>query len=404
MTLERHLLKEATTLTFAAWKEQVAWVSEMVRTYPNDLNAMATVVRRMGWKFDVSAMAARIAKEKATAKKFKAILATPMMTIDELKEEFPIKEYFEQILKCEFVADQAKCPFHDGKSDTALVVHPASGIWTCFGGCQPMEGKENLTGDVIDAHQRAFKLTSISEAKQSLERLASGDAGMLAAMPVRSLSSPAPKAATVDTELLATVLAESSEVCFGANGAIAADFSQLLLECIPRPEDKPIVFINKKWPIIGRDARAMLHDKPDELQYICSCTAKSAFRNPLRPDDGTNRKANLRERIFLDVEFDEMPLSDQLKIHWWLLTTQKWKLISITFSGSKSYHGLFDVRGLTDEQVQSMESLAKRLGACSGSLRPHQPVRMPGGLRRPQLIRQEIIHLEELTDRLVLKM
>ena len=91
-------------------------------------------------------------------------------------------------------------------------------------------------------------------------------------------------------------------------------------------------------------------------------------------------------------------LEDQLKILWWLTTIQKWKLISITFSGSKSYHGLFYIRGQTKEHIQAMESLAKRLGACSGSLRPHQPVRFPGGLRRePQPIRQEIIYLANLT-------
>ena len=44
-----------------------------------------------------------------------------------------------------------------------------------------------------------------------------------------------------------------------------------------------------------------------------------------------------------------MPLGDQHKILWWLKQVRNWKLMSITFSGAKSYHGLFDVRGQDEE-------------------------------------------------------
>jgi hypothetical protein len=369
----------------------------------------------MGWKFKVHYIAEQIAKEKAwaarfndkaLAEKFNAIAATPLMTMADLKAKVSIQWYCEQILKLTFSAGyKTKCPFHNDTSGDSFVIHPAKRIFTCFGGCPPINGREYFTGDVIDLHQRAFTLENLSAARQSLAQLANGDAGMLNAKPVPFLffspeqkakgePRPKPTITRVDAELVAKVLAQCLPVCFAGECATASDFTELLLEKILRPDDKPIVFVNQKWPIIGVEARAMLRDKPDELQYICSCTAKTAIRNAFRPDNGTNRKTNLKERIFLDVEFDDMPDEDQLKILWWLKRAKGWKLVSITFSGNKSYHGLFYVRGKTDEEVEAMHSLAKRLGACYGSLRRHQPVRFPGGWRRERGEgRQTILYL-----------
>ena len=257
MTLERHLLKEATTLTFASWKAQVTWGRKTVKAYPNDLDVITEVVRRMGWDFKVDCIAERIAKGKVAAEKVKAIVSAPMMTMTELKAMIPIKWYCEQILKLTFSADnKCKCPFHNGKGTTSFVIDPKGGIFTCFGGCPPKEGKDHLTGDVIDLHQRAFNLASLSAAKQSLEQL---DAGKGKAIPIPLFVTPAfePKS-KVDEELVSKVLMEDlGEPTISPNGATAADFAKLLLRR-SKPEDKPIVFVNQKWPIIGVAARARL--------------------------------------------------------------------------------------------------------------------------------------------------
>ena len=130
---------------------------------------------------------------------------------------------------------------------------------------------------------------------------------------------------------------------------------------------------------------------PDQLQYLTSSTAID--------EAGSNTNDNVKEQIFLDVEFDHMRTLDQLKILWWLKRVRKWNLISLTYSGGKSYHGLFYIRGQTKEQVQAMKDFAIRLGACSGSLRPHQPARFPGGYRRERGEgRQTIIYLAKLTS------
>jgi hypothetical protein len=78
-----------------------------------------------------------------------------------------------------------------------------------------------------------------------------------------------------------------------------------------------------------------------------------------------------------------------------LKAVKGWNLVSITFSGGKSYHGLFHVRGKSDDQIEEMKSLAKSLGACPASLRAHQPVRFPGGTRHDKngIRKQEIVYL-----------
>lgn len=384
MTPERQLLKEASTLTFATWKAKVAWVRKQMEANPSELDALTHVVQRMGWDFKVNYMAEQITKGKAAAAKFKAIVATPVLTIEEIKAPFPIKEYCENYLGVHFNANhKCRCPFHKGKS-TSFVIDPRKGIFTCFGGCQPRDDREFLTGDVIDLHQFAFNLPDLRAAKASLEKLAaSGDAGQLIPKPVRFVAPE--QVRPVDAELVSKVLAECPQVSFASNGATAVEFAKLFLERILQPDDKPIVFVNQKWPIIGFAARAKLRHRPDELQYLCCSTALRAIRNG--GDAGTNRKGNLRERFFLDVEFDHMPLDGQLKIIWWLKTAKRWNLVSITFSGGKSYHGLFDIRGQTDAQVQKMIDLAKRLGACPSSLRPHHPCGSPvvSGVRSKRL-------------------
>ena len=314
MNPERQLLKEASTLTFATWKEQVAWVREKIKANPDELDSLAHVVRRMGWPFKVGVMAERITKGKAVAEKFKDVVATPVLTINELKARFPIKEYCENYLGLHFNENnKCRCPFHNGKS-TSFVIDPGMNIFTCFGGCPPKDGREFLTGDVIDLHQFAFKLPNLSAAKASLEKLAASDAGQLTPKPV--LFSAPERVRPVDEELVSKVLAECSQVALASSGATAFDFAKLLLDRILHSDDKPIVFVNQKWPIIGFAARAKLRQRPDELQYLCCSTALRAIRNG--GDAGTTRKANLKERIFLDVEFDHMPLADQLKILCWL--------------------------------------------------------------------------------------
>ena len=175
------LMKEARAAKLIAWKYRCKWLEQKLRSDPSQVEALSKVVRRMGWtSINVKGLAEHVAKQKV-----RAIVATPMMTMAELKARFPIKEYCERILKLTFSADnQTKCPLHNGTSLTTFVINPKKGIFTCFGSCPPKDDREYFTSDVIDLHRRAFNLPTLSAAKQSLERLANGDATLLNPEPV----------------------------------------------------------------------------------------------------------------------------------------------------------------------------------------------------------------------------
>jgi hypothetical protein len=266
----------------------------------------------------------------------KAFDSVPILTIKKLKAKWPIKLYCEQILKLTFSRDfKTKCPFHNGDSDTTFVIDPKTGRWTCFGGCEPEPGREFATGDVIDLHQRAFNLPILVEALKSLQALAPNaprcaqqcsltqGAHTFFPDPPAKLSRPAKKI-DVDSELVRQALERCSHVgrCqllkrSPISNPTANDFASFLLDSVLQPDDKPIVFVNKKWPIMGAKARKRLTEKPEELQYLCSSISKRALRNKFNPDHGTTRARNLKERIFLDVEFDHEPnLDNQLRLLW----------------------------------------------------------------------------------------
>ena len=150
-------------------------------------------------------------------------------------------------------------------------------------------------------------------------------------------------------------------------------FAAILLGML-RADDWPIVFFTKYKAIIGRRAIDALQRMPDRIQFLGRWTAKD--------ESGSNTLDNLQERLFVNVEFDDMPLAKQLKLLWYLKVRRGWRLVSITFSGSESYHGLFYVRGFGEERVQRMKEMAIRLGACQRSCTSEWlGIRFPGGWR-----------------------
>lgn len=269
---------------------------------------------------------------------------------------------------------------HVGHSaNLQFVIDEEVGRWYCFGNCPPAPGVDYRSGDVIDLH-RIVNGFAIDEAVKDILEL---PMDMQRSAPSRTFFCSKRQKTTVDRKLIARVLQESS-FPKNAEKAEAKDFAELLEEIL-RPDDLPIVSSNLRTMRIGAQAREWLRRRPEALRYLVCSTA-------LR-EDTWSRRRNIKERIFLDVEFDEMPsLDEQLKILWWLKTAQQWNLVSITFSGGKSHHGLFYVRG---QQVQDMIALAKRLGACSKSLQPNQLIRFPGGGNG----RQTIVYLNRQINR-----
>jgi hypothetical protein len=166
-------MKEATTLTFAPWKERVEWVRKKVREFPDELDSLTNVVRRMGWDFNVDYIAGQIAKAKRVVEKCNAIASTPMMTIAELKTRFPIKSYCEEILLFRFKEDNhCKCPLHitDSKN-LQFAIDPERGIFAVE--VRPTQLKLLLVPSDRNSQRERFRILGCDNTPENWERMTS---------------------------------------------------------------------------------------------------------------------------------------------------------------------------------------------------------------------------------------
>ena len=101
---------------------------------------------------------------------------------------------------------------------------------------------------------------------------------------------------------------------------------------------------------------------------------------------------NVGPRMHVVVEFDTGSLDEQaaLILH---LAQYCLPLRMVIFSGGKSLHAWFDVRGFCDESVQLFLRYAAWVGADTATFSPVQLVRMPNVEREPGRM-QEVLYLD----------
>ena len=333
-------------------------------------------------------------QEKSTVNPKLAEAFNNLLIFAQQKKLFPdLREYCEKFLGMKFQGNHARCPLHREKKGRAF--HLRGQKWYCFGKCRR---RWKWGGDVLDLHQTIFEFATKQEAMDSLLSLQLRRSDCRDLLP-RRRTPPAPEVALNEKRLARLwrqyarvdreFLAKRSPVPQPS----ARDFAEILLELMDRGE-LPIVFAaaaDLRYPfanpLIGQRARRALERGPERLQYLCSCTAQRI--------GGGNRTKNLVRRLFLDVEFDEHPLPQQLPLLWYLKEERGWPLVSITYSGDKSYHGLFRREGEIEAQRADLE-LVLSLGADAACLHAHQPVRFPGGWRRDDThnCRQTLLYLD----------
>jgi hypothetical protein len=335
------------------------------------------------------------AKESSSlAKAFAEVL-----TFEQEKAKFPrIRDYCCLRLGLRFKGDYANCPIHAGRSGHSLQINDETQTWQCWSQCRERCRRHKngggdrsqpciCRGDVLDLHTLTHRFKSKREAIDSLIKGgAEGNRLPISEAEAGKWKGNFQNADSTDkffvdrTAPKPTLIARISKAFSFVDEDYlrehspfvepeAADFAKLLLQIATLP----IVFRTKYQALTGARAVAALQRRPDRLQYLCSCTAKSAA--------GSNTLDNMKTRLFLDVEFDHIALDTQLRLIWWLKVSKGWPLISITFSGGKSYHGLFYVRGMSKARINAMKALAASLGACQPSMRATQPIRFPGGWR-----------------------
>jgi hypothetical protein len=359
----------------------------------------------------------QVKQKLSRAEKFDSVL-----TFQQQKARFPeLRQYCETNLGLTFKGDYSYCPIHVGHTGHSFEVTDATQKWHCWSKCRDRcarhgNGESDRTqpctcrGDVLDLHMLCFEFESKREAIASLingSESLKGRAAKFLLLTVKPKAKPAKF--VVNERLVARALRgfafatpdyvrSKSDI----RNPVASDFAQMLLRQFLAATYLPIVFFTKYKAIIGRRAVDALQRIPDRLQYVGRWTARSEKgSNPKKR--GSNTLDNLKERLFVNVEFDDMPLEKQLKLLWYLKVRGEWRMISITFSGSGSYHGLFLVRGFSEERIKRMKRMALSLGACKSCTQEHIGVRFPSGWRTAEdwcqtgVGRQEILYLSPLS-------
>jgi hypothetical protein len=395
----RLLKREAIRYDPQTYRARGEWLKEKVvacKDNPRSLDDLRELVQRLPWSYQPTVIDLFLEEDGGT-EEFDAVgIETP---IEQARKRWPIREYCEEILALRFKHRKCKCPLHNGDSETSFVIDEESGDWFCFGHCPADPGKNYRRGDVVDLHRIVNQFESELEASKDLlsakpktHRLEPGQHSFL---PVkRKVENKAEK------KLLARVLASSSQVtddlirqASSLKSPSAVDFGDWLLR--QSVTGHLIVARSKYEALVGRRARRAISTAADRLQYLCCSTAKTESRHK------TEENLNVQSPLFLNLEFDKASSENQLKILWWLKTVRKWNLISITWSGGKSWHGLFDVREVETDRLTRMRDLAQRLGACPKSLTATAWVRFPGGRRTDEewqqkpIARQEIIYFRD---------
>lgn len=122
-----------------------------------------------------------------------------------------------------------------------------------------------------------------------------------------------------------------------------------------------------------------------QTNFVSHCT--------FRPGSYSRSKDNIERQKFMVVESDELGRNEVGAVFRWLRESAGLRLRAVVFSGNKSLHGWFE--------WPSRESLLEELKAtltgfkCDpATLRPSQPVRLPGAYRADKGAYQRLIYLD----------
>ena len=133
----------------------------------------------------------------------------------------------------------------------------------------------------------------------------------------------------------------------------------------------------------------------DGAQYLAPNPMKAESME--KPDGGITRKCHdlVLSRWYLAVEFDSGTADEQVRRLAWLGTKRGGclPLTLVTFSGSKSMHGLFRVKGLHEKRLARFYDLAISLGADPALWTPSQFTRMPQGFNKSKNKKQRCYFL-----------
>ena len=165
------------------------------------------------------------------------------------------------------------------------------------------------------------------------------------------------------------------------------------------PENPLLCIGQKHFCFNQRKEKWLASPKLPQWQFMVpSPMLRKHGRTTLGKAGSARALSNVADRTYLVIEFDQAPLDHQaaLLVHFAVTNAP---LCLAVHSGSKSIHGWFCCRGISDAQVFAFMRHAVSLGADPATWTKNQMVRLPDGTRndgkrkRPEtyLKRQQVL-------------
>jgi CHC2 zinc finger len=282
---------------------------------------------------------------------------------------------------------KGRCPLHSETHGFAFVVDPKTGHWKCFGKC-------DASGNVVELawrlwgkaqgknrHQVARELAGMIEqetGKKFPGDISTGKRGSCETV------LPKPSPVIEAAPKLAADHSEQENVWREWKGYSVEEMAGESPYRLPEPRDQEeigniagpmicreagelyAVSYDVRRAIIGTPEQLRLRERGSNLQYLCP--------DILRDRREGIKKANAKRRLFVIAEFDfPVEAGETAKEKAWRFDKQAilhkhlsgiLPLVVITYSGGKSLHGLYSVKGKEEPEIQAFIQKAIRLGAC----------------------------------------
>lgn len=145
------------------------------------------------------------------------------------------------------------------------------------------------------------------------------------------------------------------------------------------------------WLCIAKDIWDKEIKRKSEWQKMDLTKYEFLLPNPLK--DNTSRKAdNIAEVQYWTYESDQFGKNWDLHAACLLHLAKKIPIFSVCFSGGKSCHGLFKVKGYSQDYLEYFRERIFMLGGDPATLKPQQFCRLPGGWRKDTNQPQAILY------------
>lgn len=134
-----------------------------------------------------------------------------------------------------------------------------------------------------------------------------------------------------------------------------------------------------------RTVERWLTIRAPQTNFLSHCT--------FRPGSYARSKDNIDRQRYMVVESDELSRNQVGAIFRWLKERSGLRLRAVVFTGNKSLHAWFEWPA-SDSTLEELKAILTGFNCDPATLRPSQPVRLPGAFRADKNAYQTLLYLD----------